>query len=138
MRVVIDTNVLVAGLRRRGGASHYIIRAVLERQVVPLISVPLVLEYEEVLKRPSLLPHLTVGDIEIFLDLWCSRCVEQEIFFDWRPALRDPDDDMLLELAVAGRVNVLITSNVRDFEAASRFGVQVVTPSEFVSWFRAR
>lgn len=138
MRIVVDTNVLVAGLRRSGGASHYIIQAVFERQLVPLISVPLVLEYEEVLKRPGLLPHLTIKDVEVFLDLWCSRCAEQKIFFDWRPALTDPDDDMLLELAVAGSVNILITSNVRDFDLANRFGVQVVTPGDFVSWLSTR
>ena len=68
----------------------------------------------------------------MFLDVWCSRCVEQEIFFDWRPTLRDPDDDMLLELAVAGRVNLLITSNVGDFAAASRAVSKsfVVPPSD--------
>ena len=137
VRVVLDTNVLVAGLRCSGGASHQIILAVLRRDVVPLISVPLVLEYEEVLKRPNLLPHLTPNHVDIFLDLWCSRCLEQKVFFDWRPALPDPDDDMLLELATAGGVG-LVTSNVRDFTEAIRFGVQVVTPGEFVSWLKRR
>jgi len=138
VRVVIDTNVLVAGLRRTGGASHAIIRAVFESRVIPVLSVPLVLEYEEVLKRAGLLPHLTTADIDVFMDLWCKRGEEQRIYFDWRPALRDPDDDMLLELAVAGGVAFLITSNIRDFAAAKNFAFAVVTPGEFLSWFRTR
>ena len=136
MRVVIDTNVLVAGLRRTGGASHAIILAVFERRVTPLLSVPLILEHEEVLKRPGLLPHLTPADVDVFLDLWCDRCEEQRIYFDWRPTVRDPDDDMLLELAVAGRVNFLVSSNIRDLGEVKKFGIAVVTPADFISWLR--
>lgn len=90
------------------------------------------------LKRAGLLPHLTTADIDVFMDLWCKRGEEQRIYFDWRPALRDPDDDMLLELAVAGGVAFLITSNIRDFAAAKNFAFAVVTPGEFLSWFRTR
>lgn len=135
-RVVVDTNVVVAGLRNRGGASHWILRAVHDGLLIPLLSVPLLLEYEEVLKRSALLPHLAPSDVDAFLDFWCARGVEQRIFFDWRPLLQDPDDDMLVELAVAGRADFLITSNLRDLRPATRFGVRVVTPAEFVPILR--
>ena len=138
MRVVIDTNVVIAGLRCSCGASHAIIRLVFARRLRPVLSVPLVLEHEEVMKRTGMLPHLEAADIEAFLDGWCACGIDQPVYFGWRPVLNDPDDDMLLELAVAGGVEFLITSNVRDFRPAERFRVAVVTPAEFVSYYFSR
>lgn len=135
MRVVIDTNVVIAGLRSSRGASHAIIRMVFDGRLKPVLSVPLVLEHEEVMKRTGMLPHLDVADIEVFLDGWCACGIDQPVHFGWRPALDDPDDDMLLEVAVAGGVEFLITANCRDFRPAGRFRVAVVTPAQFVSWF---
>ncbi|MFT5466854.1 MAG: putative PIN family toxin of toxin-antitoxin system [Verrucomicrobiales bacterium] len=114
MKVILDTNVLIAALRSSTGASHAILLAIHRRQVTPVISVPLLMEYEEVSKRPGMVPDLTLDQIDVVLNQICSRAVEQRIFFRWRPFLPDPDDDMLVELAIAANVSHVVTSNVRD------------------------
>jgi putative PIN family toxin of toxin-antitoxin system len=132
-RVVIDTNVLVAGLRKTGGASHRLIMMAHQRKIQPLLSVPLLLEHEEVFNRPGLLPHFSPKEIDTFLSFWCRLAVEQKIHFGWRPFLSDPDDDMLVELALAGHADYLVTSNLRDLQPAVALGIRVVTPGDFVS-----
>jgi putative PIN family toxin of toxin-antitoxin system len=138
MRIVVDTNVLLASLRSSVGASFAISELIDQRRVTPVISVPLMFEYEEVFHRPGLLPHLSTLEIDTFLDYFASLATEQNIFFLWRPLLNDSDDDMLLELAVAARVDYLVTHNVKDFMPfSSAFGLRVVTPGEFLRAFRA-
>jgi hypothetical protein len=90
------------------------------------------LEYEEVLLRPGLLPNLDEADVQIFLEYLASRAESQFIYFLWRPLLVDADDDMIAEVAFASGVDYIITSNVRDFSAAQRLGLRAVTPGEFV------
>lgn len=94
------------------------------------LSVPLVLEYEEVLRRQS--PWLNESDVKDLLDYWCAVAIQQEIFFLWRPYLRDPKDDMVLELAVAASCTAIITYNQRDFGGAESFGLRVLTPARFL------
>jgi len=137
MRIVIDTNVLLASLRSSIGASFAILGLIDQRRVTPVISVPLMFEYEEILHRPGLLPYLSASEIDRFLDRIAALAVEQRIFFLWRPILVDSDDDMLLELAVAAQVDYLVTHNVNDFLPFSMdFGVRVVTPGGFLRAFR--
>ena len=138
MRIVVDTNVLLASLRSSSGASFAILELIDQRRVTPVVSVPLMFEYEEVLHRPSFVPELSGTEIDTFLDYFASLAIEQKIFFLWRPMLIDSDDDMLLELAVAAQVDYLVTHNVNDFlPFSSEFGLQVLTPSEFLRAFRA-
>lgn len=134
LSAVFDTNVFVAALRSRRGASF----ALLARLATPTpgfeihISVPLVFEYEDVLRRHAAelgLPSTVVDDL---VDYVCAIAQHQPIFFLWRPALRDPGDDMVLELAVAAGVTYVVTFNVRDFAGAERFGVRVITPPAFL------
>lgn len=132
MRIVVDTNVLVAALRSQTGASHALLLHIHRRRVTPLLSVPLLMEYEEVLRRPGLLPHLTAAEIDTVLDQFASRSVAQRIHFLWRPFLPDPDDDMLVELALAGQASHIVTSNIRDVAPARTLGLQVMTPREFI------
>ena len=132
MRAVIDTNVIISAMRSTKGASHAILLAIQRRQFTPVLSVPLLMEYEEVAKRPGLLPHLSSHHIEAILNLVCARSVEQRIFFHWRPFLPDPDDDMLVELAVASQAPYIVTSNIRDVSLARTLGIQVVEPREFI------
>src|SRR5690606_36138111 len=101
MRAVIDTNVIISAMRSSTGASHAILLAIHRRQVTPVISVPLLMEYEEVCKRPGMIPNLTHSQIDAVLSQISSRAVEQRIYFRWRPFLPDPDDDMLVEIAIA-------------------------------------
>ena len=102
-----------------------------ERFVINL-SVPLVLEYEDVLLRPEVGVPLTASAVGDLLDYFCAVGRHQEIFFLWRPYLVDPGDDMLLELAVKGSCGFIVTFNGRDFAGCERFGVEAITPAAFL------
>jgi predicted nucleic acid-binding protein len=93
-----------------------------------VISVPLVFAYEEVLAETRLSRAEIVGVV----DYICSIAKRQEIFLLWRPVLRDPGDDLVLETAVAGSCDVIITHNVRDFDWGKRFGVRALSPGTFL------
>jgi predicted nucleic acid-binding protein len=137
MLVVRDTDVLVAAVRSRLGASRAWVRAVLTREVTLLLSVPLALQYEAVLTRSE---HLaasgaSVAQIVTLLDALCALCKPVEISFLWRPMLRDPDDEMVLETAANGRADRLLTFNERHFAGAGRLGVIVDRPGPALrSW----
>jgi len=130
--VVLDTNVLVAGLRSSLGASHRVLASVGTGRFVHVISVALLFEYEAAVKRPEAgirLPPAVVDDV---LDYLCAAAQRQQIFFLWRPVLRDPNDDLVLEVAVNGQCDRIVTFNVRDFAGADRFGIRVETPAAFL------
>lgn len=93
---------------------------------------PLLLEYEDAAKRISREVGLTHGDIDDILDYVCRVAHPHQIYFLWRPFLKDPGDDLVLELAVEGACDFIVTHNVRDFVGAERFGIRVVTPKEFL------
>ncbi len=127
--IVLDTNVLLTALKSSQGTSFRLL-ALLEHNLYQLhVSTPLVAEYEAVLKRG----HLTLSDQEIddAIDFICAQAIHHKIFYLWRPALKDPDDDFLLELAVKAGADI-VTWNIRDFRQASHFGVNVLTPREFL------
>lgn len=127
-RVVLDTNVLVAGLRSRRGASALLLDLVGQGLVEVVVSVPVVLEYEDVLNRPGIAPAYSRGEIDEFLNGLCAIAERQEIHFLWRPQLRDPGDEAFLELAVAAGGIPIVTYNVAHFVGAERFGVAILTP----------
>ncbi len=97
-----------------------------------VISVPMVLEYEGTARRILEETSLDEEDVEAILDYLCLVGKQQEVFYLWRPILRDPQDDMILELAVAAGGATIVTFNVRDFQGAEQFGVKVMTPQEFL------
>jgi len=139
MRVVLDTSVLVAGLRSRLGASNRVLVAVAEGRCMPLVTTALFLEYEAVLLRPEqqLATGLNPSDIEGFLAALASAAEPVEVNFLWRPQLRDPADELVLEAAVNGRAEAIVTHNVTDFRVgAKRFGVATLTPAEFLKELR--
>ena len=135
MNVLIDTSTIIAAVRSPRGASAAILRLVLMDQLRMVCSVPLFLEYEAVLLRPE---HMqvagaTMRDITNLLDVLAGKLVPVEIQYLWRPQLRDADDDMVLEAAVNGQANSIITFNLRDFlPHAHSFGIAVKTPGEFL------
>lgn len=131
-QVVLDTNVIVAGLRSRRGAAFQVLSLVGKGQFDINVSVPLVLEYEEVLGRLVSAGLTTQSVVDAVLDYHCQVGHRHEIFFLWRPYLRDPDDDMVLELAVKAECQFVVTFNVRDFAGVDRFGLQPLTPGEFL------
>jgi putative PIN family toxin of toxin-antitoxin system len=135
MKFVLDTNVVVAAFRSPEGASAALLRSVRERRAIMLASVPLFLEYEEVLLRAEHLEAagLSSREVEQVLDVIASVVEPVDPFFLWRPQLKDADDDMVLECAANGRADALVTWNLRDFApAASRFGIAVSTPAEIL------
>lgn len=133
LQIVVDTNVVYTGLRSRRGAAHQLLRQVGVNSAFRMhLSVPLVLEYEEVAKRHARVLGLTHQDVDDILDYFCSVAGLHTIFYLWRPFLPDPDDDMLLELAVEAGCNRLVTYNLRDFPGTEQFGVQAVTPQNFL------
>lgn len=131
-RIVIDTNVVVAGLRSARGASHRLLQLVGTGRFEPALSVALLVEYEDALTRPETGVRLPKRAIEAVLDYLCAAGAAIEIHFLWRPALPDPNDDLVLEVAVNGRCDTVVTFNVRDFDGAERFGVRVLTPQELL------
>eukprot|EP01035_Chromulina_nebulosa_P048135 gene48135-65304_t len=123
MRVVIDTCIVYSALRSSLGASYRIIRSLPDRKFQTLVSTPLFFEYEEVLLRSNQFPHLTAEDIKDFLNYLAASCEPCRVSYLWRPYLPDPDDDLVLELAVSGQAEAIITYNLKDFAGAERFGV---------------
>lgn len=136
VRVVLDTSVLVAGVRSRRGASFQVLSRIGSDAFEIAVSVPLVLEYESALLRHTAAPALDANDIRDLLDFVVDAAVWQEIFFLWRPFLRDASDDWVLELAVAARCEVIVTHNLRDFDGAEKFGLRIVTPGQFLQELR--
>jgi putative PIN family toxin of toxin-antitoxin system len=131
-RTVIDTNVLVAGLRSNRGASFRVPQAIGSQEFEIALSVPLVLEYEAVLKRECMALGLSEDDIDVLVQYWCSVAHLQEIHFLWRPVLRYPKDDHILELAVAAGCTSIVTHNVKDFSSADAWGIEAIRPGEFL------
>lgn len=131
IQVVIDTNVLVSALRSRRGAAHRLLTLVDDGRWRINLSVPLFLEYEDVVKRPDSGVSLSPEEIDDILNFICAAANLRAIFYLWRPALRDPKDDFILELAVESGCDFIITYNVRDFAGAEKFGIEVVTPQQF-------
>src|SRR5690606_29210481 len=127
MRLVLDTATMVAAIRSDAGASRRLLVAALKRRFVLLASVPLMIEYQAVMSRPEHLhaSGLSGEDVNALLDSVAMVVEPVRLAFLWRPALRDPDDDMVLEAAVNGRADAIATFNVRDFDRVSaRFGVE--------------
>lgn len=131
-RIVIDTNVMVAALKSERGASYKLLSIIDEEQFQIGISVSLIFEYEDVLKRGDLKLNLETEDIDDILDYICKVADKREIFYLWRPYLKDPKDDLLLELAVESESDFIITYNKKDFESIDKFGLQALTPKEFL------
>jgi len=129
--VVLDTNVLVASLRSKRGASRRILESVGTGQWQLNISVALALEYEDVMKRPNLLPGFSDTDVDDFLDYLFSASNLVPFVRRQRPSLPDPDDDRILEVALQCRA-VIVTHNMKDFAGVERLGIAVERPADFL------
>lgn len=132
IRAVIDTNIVYAGLRSRNGTSFKVLQSLLRTKFQPCVSVPLILEYQQILVGKQSDLALSISEIEDVLDYLCLVGHKQEVFYLWRPILRDPKDDMVLELAVAAESEYIVTYNARDFKGAERFDVSIVPPLDFL------
>ncbi len=133
MKLVLDTSILVAALRSKRGASRELLRLLAADGFTALVSVPLFLEYESVLKRPE---HLLASGllrpelVDRFLDSFLLHTAPVSVSYLWRPQLSDPADEMVLEAAVNGRADWIVTHNVRHFFAASKkFNLGIAAPA---------
>lgn len=133
MRIVLDTNVVVAALRSPAGASAVLLENALDRRFTLLLSVPLVLEYEAICSDPAqrIASGLEDSEVSAVVSALCAAAEPVESRFLWRPQLRDPADEMVLEAAVNGRADALVTFNRRDFgEVPATFGIELLSPPQ--------
>ena len=133
MRVVLDTNVMTSALRSNRGASFAILSQLPSAAFETVVTIPLYIEYQDVLTRPeNLTGRSTVEEVIRFLRYFCQISHRQDVFFLWRPWLNDPADEMVLEAAVASGSRYIVTYNERDFANIDSFGVSTIHPRDFL------
>lgn len=126
---------LVSAFRSPYGASAEIVRLALKEAFEIAASPPVFLEYEDVLQRPEqrLAHRRTIEQVNAFLAVLSRHTIAVDIYFQWKPQLPDQDDEMLMEAAINGRVDAIITHNLKHFsEVAPSFGIRVLTPLQFL------
>ena len=131
-QAVVDTNVILSALRSKKGASYRLMSLVGDMRWHMHVSVALLLQYEAVARREAVPLHATPEEVDKFIDFLCTASEHQAIYFAWRPQLADPNDEFILELAVAAGASHIVTFNLSDFRGAERFGINVVEPRDFL------
>ncbi len=131
-KIVIDTNVFISALKSKRGASFKLIFETSRERFEQNISPTLIFEYESVAKRELSNIALNDSQIDSILDMICNWSIKCEIYFLWRPYLKDPKDDFILELAIESQREYIITYNKNYFKGIEKFGVKVLTPKEFL------
>ena len=132
IRIILDTNVLYAGLYSSEGASYQILRAIERGQIQIILSTTLLFEYEDILNRKKPELGLSEKQIEAVLDNLCRLSDHQKVYYLWRPFLKDPNDDHILELAVASQTEIIVTHNIKDFNGIDNFGIRAITPKQLL------
>ena len=137
LRVILDTNVLAAALRSKSGASYQLISLLFANKFKVAVSLPLYMEYLDVLLRPTVKPEgVSDADILDFVDEILKQAQTQNIYFLWRPWLKDEKDDMILELAIATQADYIVTFNLKDFRNIELFGIEAIAPKDFLNLVR--
>lgn len=138
MRIVLDTSVLVAASRSRNGASFQIVPMLPSTQFEIALTIAVYTEWQAVLTRSEHLPPGVTADMALgFVRYLASVAHLQDVHFLWRPFLRDPNDDMVLECAVASGCEIIVTHNVRDFRRVDELNVRAITPADFLNRLRS-
>ncbi len=132
INIILDTNVIISAQRSQRGASAKLMSLVGTGRFEIHLSVSLTLEYEDVLRRQRSIMRLSEKDVTELVDSLCAVSRHHRIYFLWRPQLRDPGDELVLELAVAAKADYIVTYNKKDFIGVDKFGIAVVTPKEFL------
>lgn len=131
-QIVVDTNVLLSGLKSNAGASYKLLSIINDRRWQVNVSTALLYEYEEILKNASRDLGLTLQEVDLAIAALCNIANFHPIFFLWRPMLKDADDEFLSDLALKAQADFIITYNQKDLQAVERFGIRVVTPKQFL------
>ena len=131
-QIVVDTSVIVAGLRSNLGSAFKLLTMLNDRRWQVNVSVALVLEYEAVLKREQLERFVTPMEVDRWVDDICLFSNLRTVFYQWRPIARDPNDDFVVDLAVECQADFIVTYNLKDLQPATQFGIEVVTPKTFL------
>lgn len=132
VRLVIDTNVIASGLRSRVGASFCLLSMLGREGFTPVVTVPLLIEYEKTLCDPRVGVPFSPQEIGRYLNYFCAVSDCRMVHFLWRPFLVDQKDDMVLEAAVNGECQYIVTYNLSDFSGADRFSVEAIRPRDFL------
>ncbi len=132
-KIVIDTNIIFSGLCSKKGSSYKLLGILPNNKFTVLLSVLLLLEYESVLSKNIKKLNLSKEDIDDFLDYFCAISEHTPIYYLWRPILKDPYDDHILELAVSASAKYIVTFNLTDFTEANKFGILPITPDILLS-----
>jgi putative PIN family toxin of toxin-antitoxin system len=130
--IVIDTNVVIAALRSKRGASNKVLSLVGTSKFEIHDSVALILEYEDVLQRQRAELGLSQDEVSTFIDSLCAMAHHHKIYFLWRPFLTDVNDELVLELAVSANCEYILTHNISDFKGSEQLGIRAITPKEFL------
>jgi putative PIN family toxin of toxin-antitoxin system len=133
VRVALDTDVIVAALRSPNGASAVILELLDEERATLLLSVPLALEYEAICQLPEhrIVSGLSVEEVRMFVDTLLKMAQRVDLHFRWRPLLPDPGDEMVLETAINGQADLLVTFNQKHYRSVpNTFGIEVVLPRD--------
>ena len=130
--IVIDTNVILSALQSNKGKSFELISKISEDVFDFAISVPLILEYEAVLKNKLDRSIFTDSDIEDFINYLCKIGKKTKLFYLWRPYLKDPFDDHVLEVAIQSNAKTIVTYNKKGFREAENLGLKILNPKEFL------
>lgn len=131
--IVIDTNVILSALQSRNGKSFELISKIGTGVFDFAISVPLVLEYEAILKNHLDKNIFNDSDIDDFINYLCAVGIKTKIFYLWRPFLKDPFDDHILEVTIQSNAKTIVTFNKKDFREAEKLGIKILTPKEFLN-----
>jgi len=131
-KIIIDSNVILSGLKSKNVYSYKLLQLIPENKFDTAISVPLILEYESILTKYQKVLGLTKIDIDNFINYICSVSEHTKIYYLWRPFLKDPYDDHLLEVAVASESKYIITFNIKDFIKIEQFGIKALKPKDFI------
>jgi putative PIN family toxin of toxin-antitoxin system len=138
MLIVLDTSVLVAASRSRNGASFRVVSMLPSPEFEIALTIAVYTEWQAVLTRPEHLPSGVTVDMALgFVRYLASVAHLQDVHFLWRPFLRDPDDDMVLECAVASGCEFIVTHNVKDFRRVEELNVRAITPADFLNRLRS-
>ena len=131
-KIIIDSNVILSGLKSKNGYSFKLLKQIPNNKFKIAISVPLILEYESLLMSNIKTLGLNKKDINDFINYICKISEHTKIYYLWRPFLKDPYDDHLLEVAVASSSNYIITFNIKDFINIEQFGIKALKPKDFI------